>query len=192
MEIDCRGYAEKCTAVGRPGPVEFRDKAAAEPVRNCHRMETRLPFGRRPEKPAALRRAQPFVTIADIPIGSDRTQIDRYLTRGMGLVDQHTDAGRTAQRADLCDRQYRGARRGDVVDDREPCARGQSRAYSGDNGSRLRAETALPPRSPAPRRVWRRSAPPDSRATAPESVPRRRAPTNAARRCSRRWRFRQR
>jgi hypothetical protein len=53
-------------------------------------VQIALPLGCCPQKPAALGRAQPFVTVADIPIGADRVEIDRCLSGGMGSVDQYS------------------------------------------------------------------------------------------------------
>ena len=51
------------------------------------------------EEPAALRRAQPLVTGADIPVGVERRQVERHLPRAVRAVDQHRHAGGMAERA---------------------------------------------------------------------------------------------
>jgi hypothetical protein len=105
MERNRSIRAQKCGAVGGPGPIELGNKAFAEPVRNRHRVQIALPLGCCPQKPAPLGRAQPFVTVADIPIGADRVEIDRCRCGGMGSVDQYSYPCRMAQGDDLGYRQ---------------------------------------------------------------------------------------
>ena len=72
VEVDRLGDRKEAAGVGGAGPVELGEVALLEAVRDGDRMQTGLSRRRGMEERAALRCAQPFVAVADIPVGTDR------------------------------------------------------------------------------------------------------------------------
>ena len=75
------------------------------------------------EKAAALRRAQPFVTVAGVEVRADRIQVEVELARPVGAVDDADDPGLARTPAQLLDREADRRRRADVAEEeRRVCA----------------------------------------------------------------------
>jgi hypothetical protein len=87
-------------------------------------MQLILTVCARMEESAALRSHQPFVAVADVPVGIQRGHVNRDLPGSVCAIDQHRHAGFVAGVKHACQRQYQRAAGGDVIQHREPCARG--------------------------------------------------------------------
>ena len=99
------------------------------PVRDDGRIQPVLAFGGGPEERGTLRRAQPLVAVAGVPIGAGRRHIQINLPRRVRAIHQHRDIPRVAQGRNLGHRQHQSARRGDVIDHRQPRARRDRRRH---------------------------------------------------------------
>src|SRR5438093_4537272 len=93
MELDGCRNRKPCRWISRADPVELRLKALAEAVRNHERMCFGLPCWRCPQEAASFWRHQPFVAIADVPIGTNCWNVEREHARCMRAVDQNHRAG---------------------------------------------------------------------------------------------------
>jgi hypothetical protein len=89
VKIDGGIDRQEGAGITRPRPIEFSEEALVEAVRDRYRMEVLLTIGPRPEKGAALRRHQPFMAIADIPVDAHGWQIEPDLPWSMRAVDEH-------------------------------------------------------------------------------------------------------
>jgi hypothetical protein len=85
-------------------------------------MQVILAVGPRIQERRALRRAQPLVAVAGIPVRAKSTHVERHLRRPVRAIDQHGDAGRMTRLDNILQRQHQRAARGDVIDHGEPCA----------------------------------------------------------------------
>ena len=106
-----------------PDLAELRRKPLAVCVRNGRRMDPGRGGARGGgQKRHPLWRAQPLVTVADIPMRADGVDVEVDVAGSMRAVDEHRDAAFAAPAHDVLHREDQRGRRGDVVDDDEPGA----------------------------------------------------------------------
>ena len=118
MQLDRVRNAEPRGGVPRPDLAEFGSESLAIGVRDGRRMDLGRIRARAQER-RTLRRAQPLVGVADVPVGTDGVDVEVDETGGMGAVDEHRNATGPAPADDVGDREHEGRRRSDVVDDDE-------------------------------------------------------------------------
>src|SRR5258708_30151851 len=99
-------------------------------MRNHERMCFGMPYRRRPQEAASFWSNQPFVTITDVPIGTDCWNVEREHARCMRAVDQNLRAGFMTYRGELTNRKDDGSRRSYVVENSQPRAPTKSRGHS--------------------------------------------------------------
>jgi hypothetical protein len=97
MEVDRRLDREIGAGIARAGPVKLGEIALAVAVGDRDRMEPVLAIGSGPQEGRPLGRHQPFVTVADIPVGIERAKVDRDMRGAMRTVDQDRDVAGVAR-----------------------------------------------------------------------------------------------
>src|SRR6266436_6773200 len=122
VKIDCRRNCEPCGGITCADPIKFSVKALAITVGYHERMGLGLACWRHPQKAAALRSHQPFMAIANIPIGVDRGYVERQHPRSMCAINQNLCARFVTQRGELANRENDGGRRANVVQYDQPGA----------------------------------------------------------------------
>ena len=116
-----RRRTHRVSPATRANPRKATRRAAPFPPPTYNQwLEPRLDLTPRMQKSCALRRAEPFVTRADIDIRSDCSYIKRDLPRRMRAVNNGQDAMLPSPAADLFDGKDHRGRTGDVRDKYHP------------------------------------------------------------------------
>src|SRR5690242_21197563 len=83
QEADARAGGEPGREVARARPIELRGEAATVSVGDGERMKDGLRVPPRPQEAAAARGEEPFMTVARVPVGAQRRQVELELTGGV-------------------------------------------------------------------------------------------------------------
>jgi hypothetical protein len=122
MELDGLRHRQKAARIGGTGPVELRQEALVIAMGDRAGVQTTLGGRLGVQKGTTFRGAQPFMAISDVPVGTNRGQVEIDLAGCMGAIDQDANAGGVARCNDLLGWQDDRTGRCDVVDNREPGA----------------------------------------------------------------------
>src|SRR4029079_4352327 len=79
--------------VARTDPVELRRKSLVVAMGDHRRMQSGLAARMRVDEARALRRHQPFVAVADIPVDAKVTDVELHHAGRMRAIDQDRHAG---------------------------------------------------------------------------------------------------
>src|SRR6266404_7074248 len=126
MKVDGCRSTEPRRGITRAYPIKFSFKALAITVGYHERMGLGVACWRHPQKAAALRSHQPFMAIANVPIGIDRGYVERQHPRSVCAINQNPCAGFVRQRGEFANRENDSAWRADVVENGQPRAWAES------------------------------------------------------------------